>query len=86
MVQKTALRINIITSKVKQGYNKNNVHCIELRRTINDYELIKDIIRAGFNEEPIIIIPTFTDKIKSISSMLDAGIMYMEDGRYYFYE
>ncbi len=63
---------------------KNNLPCIELRKIITDSQLIKNIINCAFHERPIIILPAFNDKIKSIGSLVDKGILYRKDDQFYF--
>lgn len=69
----------VITQKTQQP-------CIELRRVTKDLDLIKEIISAAFHERPLIFIPKFQDKIKSIGSLIDKGIIYYdEEKQQYFY-
>ena len=63
---------------------KNNLPCIELRKAITDSELIKKIINCAFHERPIILMPSFNDKIKSIGSLIEKGILYRKDNQFYF--
>lgn len=80
MVQTNPIKVNIIVSK------KKDTHCIEVRRTIINYDLIKQIILAGLNEEPMIMVPSFNNKLQSLNSLVDNGIIYLENGKYKFYE
>lgn len=48
---------------------------IELRRQINDSELIKGIISAAFHDKAVIIRPMFRDKIKAVASLTQKGIL-----------
>jgi hypothetical protein len=73
-------RVNIIMT---QTHDKPS---IELRRTISDMEDIKEIISCAIHEKPILVYPTFTDKLKSLGILVEKGIVYKdsEDGKYYF--
>ena len=63
---------------------KNNQPCIELRRVTTNAELIKTIISAAFHNRQIIIQPTFKDSMKSLSSLVQKGILYRKDQEYHF--
>lgn len=63
---------------------KNNLPCIKLIKEITDTELIKSIISCAFHDRPVILMPKFTDKIKSIGSLVDKGILYRKDNDFYF--
>jgi hypothetical protein len=57
---------------------KHGKPCIELRRAITDQELIKAVVSAAWHEKPIIIIPRFKDKIRSLANLIDKGIIYKD--------
>lgn len=76
--QQIPLPISIIVSK------NNGVPMIELRKTITDVELIKLIVSSAYHEKALIIVPTFANKIRSLSSLIDKGFVYVEDDKYYF--
>lgn len=63
---------------------KNNKPCIELRRSTTDYSLIKTILSCAFHEIPLIIMPTFSNKLKAVSNLVDKGILYKKNNNYYF--
>lgn len=52
-----------------------------LRRSIAEPEIYKDIIACAFDEKPMLIIPTFNDKLKSVSSLIQKGIMYYDENK-----
>lgn len=65
--------------------DQNGHPIIELRKTIADPEIIKEVISCAFHERPLILQPSFTDKIRAINSLLEKGIIYKEqDGQYTF--
>lgn len=58
---------------------------IELRRVIKDQELIKAIVSCAYHEQPIQFVPKFTDKLKSLNSLIENGIVIKDaEGNYYF--
>jgi len=65
---------------------KRDSPCIEIRKSISNVEDIKKIIRATMRGEPLTIFPVFPDRIRSINSLIEKGIIYydQEDGQYYF--
>ncbi len=63
---------------------KNNLPCIVLRKEFNNPELIKKVISCAFHERPITLLPKFPDKIKSIGSLVEKGILYRKDKQFYF--
>jgi hypothetical protein len=72
---------------VTEKQQKGGVYpCLELRRVITSFPLIKSILSCAFHETPIITIPTFTNKILSLSSLVEKGVLYYneKDKNYYF--
>lgn len=71
------LQVNIIVQ------NDEKPHII-LRRKIYDNDTIRLLIECALNEKPVIIMPAFFNKIRSISSLLDNGILSYdpESGQY----
>lgn len=65
---------------------KDDKPVIELRKIINDMNFIKSILSCAFHNQPIILQPTFSDKLRAISSLQEKGIIYKnnEDQKYYF--
>ncbi len=74
------IRVNVIITQ------KNSQPCVEIRRATNDQEIIKKIVSAAWKEQPIVVVPTFTNKLKSINTLIDKGIVYIEkdDGQLYY--
>ena len=70
---------------VSQRYN---TPCIELRKTTSNADIIKLIISAAWHGKEIIFKPVFHDKIRSMSSLIDKGIIYYDEleERYFFNE
>jgi hypothetical protein len=63
---------------------ENKQPILEIRRKIQDIETMKKIVSCAFNGIPIVVVPTFSNKIKSMSSLISKGIIYKEGNMYYF--
>lgn len=64
------LEINIIVTQ------KQNKPCIEFRKNISDIDIIKKIVYAALNEKSLVFLPKFTNKLNSINSLIEKGIIY----------
>lgn len=65
--------------------HKQDKPILEIRKSTSDTEVIKAILSCAFNNTPLIVQPTFSDRFKAISSLLDKGVIYAgDDGNYYF--
>jgi len=66
--------------------DKNGMPAVELRRVTNDIEVIRMLVGAALKGQTIMILPSFSDRIKSLSSLIDKGIIYLDpnDQQYYF--
>lgn len=64
--------------------HKQNKPCLEVRKVITDMDSIKFILTCAYREIPIIAMPKFSDKIKSINSLVEKGIIYKEGEEYFF--
>lgn len=58
--------------------DKNQKPCLELRRVTTNVNLIKAIVSAAYHGQPLIIMPEFTDKMASIATLIDKGILYYD--------
>lgn len=63
------LEINIVISK------ERNTPIIELRKKTNDSDLIRTIIHHALTGQPISFLPTFRNKLQSINSLIEKGII-----------
>lgn len=72
----------IITHKKRNNYFA--VPCIELRRVTTEPQILKLIISAAYNELPLIMQPYFPDRLKSIASLINKGILTQINGQYQF--
>lgn len=65
--------------------HKNGCPAVELRKLTTDDTLIKQLISAAFHNQPIVIQPTFYNRLQSLNSMVDKGIIYKDaDGQFYY--
>lgn len=80
--QQLPLQCSIITTKT------GKTPTIEIRRKITDQETLKKIIWCTLHEQPIIILPKFTDKFRSIATLIAQKIIIYdkEKEQYYFKE
>lgn len=76
---KTPLPVNLIISQ-----DKKHGFCLQLRKTYLDTEIIKNVISCAYSETPIIAMPVFTNRVIALSRLVDTGIIYNENGNYYF--
>lgn len=60
--------------------------CLELRKIITDLDLLKYILSCAFHERTITILPMFPNKMKSLNSMQEKGIIYFDkkEKKYFF--
>lgn len=61
--------------------------CIELRKQgITNTDIIKTILTAAMNGQPIELYPTFSDLFRSINTLIEKGIIYYnkDTKEYYF--
>lgn len=56
------------------------------RKRIRDYEILKTIVSAALNEQPVTLLFSFKDKMKGLNSLVSKGIIYKDetDGGYRF--
>lgn len=66
--------------------HKNNNPYIMLRTGTGNLDIMKIIISSAFHQRPLIIQPVFRDRMRSISSLVDKGIIYYdkEKDNYFF--
>lgn len=63
---------------------KQNKPCIELRKSTTDSNTIKLLVSSAIHKQPLIIIPKFSNEIKSLSQLVHRGIIYQKGEQYYF--
>lgn len=62
------------------------VPCIELRRRVYEKEVMKVLVENAIAGRPVIILPVFKNRLKSLSGLVESGLMSYEpeEGAYYF--
>jgi len=80
MIDGLPLMCSVVVTKI------GDVPAIELRRKITDDGTLRNIVWCALHDQPIVIIPKFNDRIKSIASLIEKGIVYYdsESEQYYF--
>lgn len=63
---------------------QGNSPSVLLRRQTNDLELLKILVTCALNDTPIVIMPSFNNKIRAICSLKEKGIIYEKEKEYYF--
>jgi len=76
--QELPFEISIIVS------HKNNKPYLELRRGVQNLDLIKLIISCAFHGRSIIVKPVFKDSMRGLNSLIEKGIIYRENDQYFF--
>lgn len=74
------LTVSLIVSE------KNGKPIIEVRRSTSDMQAIKTLISCAFHKKAVTVLPTFTNELKSLSSLVEKGLIYWneEKKQYYF--
>lgn len=63
---------------------RNSLPAIEIRRVTTDPATIKAIVSAAYHDKPIIIMPQFTNKMQSINTLIEKGILYRKGDQYHW--
>jgi len=63
---------------------KNGMPAVELRTLTTDVPIVKRLISCAIHEQPVVIMPMFTDKIKSLASCIDKGILHTKEDEFFF--
>lgn len=67
--------------------HKNNKPVLEIRKQTNDPKMIKQILSSAFHDKPIVVFPTFRDRIRAIASLCKEGILGLDkEKNKYFYK
>lgn len=77
-----SLQCSVIVSK------NGEAPILELRRKIVDIGILREVVYRALHEQPIIILPKFTDRMRSIASLIENGVIYYdkEKNQYFFKE
>lgn len=63
---------------------KRDQPAIELRTLTTNPEIMKYLISAAAHAKPVVILPSFTDPIASLNSLIQKGIIYRDGEEFYF--
>lgn len=65
---------------------KRSRPAIELRSLTTDKEIIKTLVYCAIYGKPVIVLPVFKDKLRSVASLAEKGVLYLDNktGEYYF--
>ena len=74
----TLVTVNLITT------DRDGKPCIELRKRITDFDLIKTLVRAAYYDRPLVIMPQFQNKFEALGKLCEKGILINEKGEYKF--
>jgi hypothetical protein len=68
--------------------SKNDLPALEVRRATSDLILIKMLVTCAIYDKPLIVLPTFKNKILSVNALIEKGILFRnkEDNKLYFLE
>ena len=73
------LCVNVIVT------HKNDMPCIELRRATTDLDLIKFVISCAFHDLPMVMQPSFSNKMQSLRTLVEKGIIYRDSQNNQFF-
>jgi len=63
---------------------RNQLPCLEIRKVTTDPTVIKAILKCAYHGVPITVLPAFTNNLRSITTLLEKGIIYKEGNRLLF--
>ena len=72
--------VNVI---ITQMHNKP---AIEIRTRTTNPKILRSLISAAYRRQPLIVLPKFTNHVKSLASCIEKGIIYLDhkDNKYKF--
>lgn len=78
--QKLPFKVSIVVTK------KRSKPALELRSITTNKEIIKTLVYCAIHEKPVIVLPVFNDKLRSVGSLSEKGVLYLDNktGEYYF--
>lgn len=57
---------------------QNGRPCLEIRRSISDFETIRALISSAFHKEPVVILPSFNNEIQAIAKLQEKGLIHRD--------
>jgi len=67
-----------------QIISKYGSPALEIRKVVIDPEVIKTILKCAYHGVPIVVLPAFTNKLRSITTLMEKGIIYKEGDKLLF--
>lgn len=64
--------------------SENNKPMLILKKKLFEPDLFKVVISCAHHHQPVSLLPMFKNPIRSLSSLLDKGILYKKGNNYYF--
>jgi hypothetical protein len=58
-------------------FERKSLSCpaVKITKEVYDVELIKILVHCAYHNLPIVIVPKFTNKLKSISCLVEKGLL-----------
>ena len=75
---------DVVISALIRVVEDHGYPVIELRRRVQEPVLVKAVLSAAFREQAIVLLPRFSDKVRSVASLCEKGLIYKEGDNYYF--
>jgi len=67
---KDMISVKVLVSK------KQNKPVVEIRRYISNLDEVKTIISCAFHSQPMMILPEFNDRIKTLRQLQHVGLVF----------
>lgn len=78
--------LDVVISVPVQLRNCEGFPAIEIRKLTKDLDIMKHIISSAYHEQPIIIYPSFSNKMHAVGRLVELGILHKnEDTNQYEY-
>lgn len=58
---------------------QNGRPCLEIRRSISDFDTIRSLISCAFHKQPSVILPSFHNEIQAIAKLQEKGLIYRDE-------
>lgn len=65
--------------------SKNGNPAIEMRALTTNPDIIKQVISAAYHNQPVVVLPQFTNLVQSLNSCIQKGILVRDDAGQYFF-
>ena len=61
---------------IRPELNNKSEPCLVIRMQINETEVMKELIKYAWRDQPVTVMPQFRDKLKCISKLIDLGVLH----------